>query len=187
MITPTLIQLFDQGLDKLAAEINQYPDDASMWTMIEGINNPGGNLSLHLTGSLQHFLGAVLNDSGYVRNRDAEFTLKNITRRKLLDEVEAARIAVKDTLEQLTKKQLEKEYPIQVYGHPMTTEYFMFQLITHLHYHLGQISYHRRMASVGVEPVAAEEAGENGEGQAEKTGKTAARVERVPRAEKAAR
>ncbi|WEK35375.1 MAG: DinB family protein [Candidatus Pseudobacter hemicellulosilyticus] len=162
MITPTLIQLFDQGLDKLAAEINQYPDDASLWTLQEGISNTGGNLCLHLTGSLQHFLGAVLNDSGYVRNRDAEFSLKNITRKKLLDEVEAARIAVKDTLEQLSKKQLEKEYPIQVYGEPMTTQFFMFQLINHFHYHLGQINYHRRLLGKATAPA---EGAENGEGE----------------------
>lgn len=147
MITPILIQIYEQGLTKLAEEINLYPDDASLWTLQEGINNTGGNLCLHLTGSLQHFLGAVLNESGYVRNRDAEFALKNISRKKLLDEVEAARMAVKDTLEQISKKELEKEFPAKVFDHPMTTEYFLVYIVGHFNYHLGQINYHRRLLS----------------------------------------
>ncbi len=145
MITPILIQTFDQGLTKLAEEINLYPDDASLWVLQEGINNTGGNLCLHLAGGLQHFLGAVLNESGYVRNRDAEFSLKNISRKKLLEEVEATRMAVKDTLEQVSKKELEKEYPLQVLGYPMTTEYWLVHLLGHFNYHLGQINYHRRL------------------------------------------
>lgn len=150
MITPILIQLFEQGLTKLSTEIEQYPDDASLWIPLEGITNPGGNLCLHLNGNLQHFLGAVLNDSGYVRNRDAEFSLKNISKKKLLDEVEATRMSVRDTLEQLSKKTLEQTYPIQLFDEPVTTEYMLVYLLSHLNYHIGQINYHRRLATTKV-------------------------------------
>ncbi len=69
MITPVLITLFERDLNKLTEEISQYPDDSSLWVVKEGIKNSGGNLCLHLTGSLQHFIGNVLGDSGYIRNR----------------------------------------------------------------------------------------------------------------------
>lgn len=157
MITPILIQLFEEGLTKLAEEINQYPDDASLWIPLEGINNPGGNLCLHLNGNLQHFLGAVLNDSGYVRNRDAEFSLKNITKKKLLDEVEATKMSVRDTLEQLSKKTLEMQYPIVALAEPCSTEHFLVYLLSHLNYHIGQVNYHRRLATTKV-AAAAEQA-----------------------------
>ena len=147
MITPILIQLFEEGLTKLAEEINLYPDDASLWISQEGISNPGGNLCLHLNGNLQHFLGAVLNDSGYVRNRDAEFSLKNISRKKLLDEIEATKMSVRDTLEQVSKKTLEKPYPIQVLAEPCSTEHFLVYLLGHLNYHIGQVNYHRRLVA----------------------------------------
>ncbi|NML23087.1 DUF1572 family protein [Pseudoflavitalea sp. G-6-1-2] len=150
MITPILIQLFEQGLTKLSNEIDQYPDDASLWIPLEGITNAGGNLCLHLNGNLQHFLGAVLNDSGYVRNRDAEFSLKNISKKKLLDEVEATKMSVRDTLEQLSKKTLEQTYPIQLFDEPVTTEYMLVYLLSHLNYHIGQINYHRRLAATKV-------------------------------------
>jgi uncharacterized damage-inducible protein DinB len=145
MITPVLIKLFEENLNKLSEEINAYPDDASLWVTKEGINNSGGNLCLHLTGNLQHFLGAVLNDSGYVRNRDAEFKVKNIAKAKLLNEIENAKTAVKDTLEQISKKTLDKDYPLPINGEMINTEYFLVYLLSHLTYHTGQINYHRRL------------------------------------------
>ena len=36
-------------------------------------------------------------------------------------------------------------YPIEVFGHPMTTGYFLTHLTTHFNYHLGQVNYHRRL------------------------------------------
>ena len=147
MITPLLIQLFEKDLDKLSEEIKQYPDDSSLWVIKDGIKNSGGNLCLHLTGNLQHFIGAVLGNSGYIRNREAEFSLKNIARQKLLNEIENTKVAVKDALEQVSKKELEKEYPIRVFDEAVTTEYFLLHLLAHLSYHTGQINYHRRLVA----------------------------------------
>ena len=149
MITPVLIQHFEKDLNKLTEEISLYPDDNSLWITKEGINNSGGNLCLHLFGNLQHFIGAVLGESGYIRNRDAEFTLKNITKQKLLNELENTKTAVKDALEQVSKNELQKEYPIRVFDEPVTTEYFLIYLLTHLNYHTGQINYHRRLLGIG--------------------------------------
>lgn len=145
MITENLIKLFTRDLNKLKEEINLYTDEEKVWEVKEGISNSGGNLCLHLCGNLQHFIGAQLGDSGYVRNRDAEFKLKNIARTKLIDEIDATLSVVNDTLEQVSKKDLDKVYPQQVFGEPMTTEYFLLHLAGHLNYHLGQINYHRRL------------------------------------------
>lgn len=145
MITENLIKLFTRDLNKLKEEINLYTDEEKVWEVKEGISNSGGNLCLHLCGNLQHFIGAQLGDSGYIRNRDAEFKLKNIARTKLIDEIDATLSVVNDTLEQVSKKDLDKVYPQQVFGEPMTTEYFLLHLAGHLNYHLGQINYHRRL------------------------------------------
>lgn len=145
MITPVLITLFEQNLSKLTEEISQYPDDSSLWVVKEGIKNSGGNLCLHLTGSLQHFIGNVIGDSGYIRNRDAEFTLKNISKHKLLNEIENTKVAVKDALEQTSKNELAKNYPLPLNGETVTTEFFLLHMLAHLNYHIGQINYHRRL------------------------------------------
>ena len=145
MITPVLITLFERDLNKLTEEISLYPDDSSLWVVKEGIKNSGGNLCLHLTGSLQHFIGNVLGDSGYIRNRDAEFTLKNISKHKLLNEIENTKVAVKDALEQTSKNELAKNFPLPLNGETVTTEFFLLHMLAHLNYHMGQINYHRRL------------------------------------------
>ena len=147
MVTQHLIPLFEKDLDKLKEEISLYGTEEQLWIVKDGIINSGGNLCLHLVGNLQHFLGAILSESGYVRNRDAEFKLKNIPRHKLLEEIASTKSVVIDTLEQLSRNDLQKDYPIQVFGEAMTTEYFLIFLLGHLNYHIGQINYHRRLSA----------------------------------------
>ena len=74
----TLSQLFLRDLDKLKTEITSFKDEKKIWEISGDIKNSAGNLCLHLCGNLQHFIGAVLGNSGYVRNRDAEFSRKNV-------------------------------------------------------------------------------------------------------------
>jgi uncharacterized damage-inducible protein DinB len=145
MVTEHLIKLLNRDLDRLKEEMNLYQTEEKIWELREGIANSGGNLCLHLCGNLQHFIGATLDNTGYIRNRNAEFAAKNIPREKLLNEVEATRLVVTDILEGLTRDELNREYPLHVFGEPMTTEFFLIHLTTHLGYHLGQINYHRRM------------------------------------------
>lgn len=147
MITTVLIALFERELDTLKQEISAYAQDEQLWKNLDGIQNPGGNLCLHLTGNLQHFIGATLGETGYIRNRDAEFKLRNIPRVKLLEEIENTKKIVTDTLEQVSRKELDSTYPIQVLEEPMTTEFFLVYLLRHLSYHIGQINYHRRLVS----------------------------------------
>jgi hypothetical protein len=54
-------------------------------------------------------------------------------------------VAVKDALEQTSKKELEKNYPLPINGETITTEFFLLSLLAHLSYHTGQINYHRRL------------------------------------------
>jgi uncharacterized damage-inducible protein DinB len=145
MITTVLIDLYEKELDKLAEEISAYESDEQLWKVQEGILNSGGNLCLHMTGSLQHFIGATLGDSGYIRNRDAEFKLKNIPRQKLLEEIANSKRIVTDTLEQVSKKELDSSFPIMVFDEPATTEFMLVFFLKHLSYHVGQVNYHRRL------------------------------------------
>lgn len=147
MLTSVLIELYGRDLEKLKTEIELYSNEADLWKTSGEIANSGGNLTLHLIGNLKHFIGAVLGGSGFVRDRDAEFSTDGVSRDELLVEMDAASSVVKTTLEKLTDEDLAKTYPIEVFGHPMTTEFFLIHLTTHLSYHLGQINYHRRLLS----------------------------------------
>lgn len=143
-----LHQLFLRDLDVLKQEITSYTTEASLWVTSKGINNSGGNLCLHLCGNLQHFIGAILGNNGYVRNREAEFADKDIPKEELLLQIEATKKAITNAFTHLDADQLAATYPIEVFGQPMTTEYFLIHLLAHLTYHRGQINYHRRTLAI---------------------------------------
>ncbi len=136
-----------RDLNKLEQELLQYPTESLIWKVEQGITNPAGNLTLHLCGNLQYYIGAVLGNTGYVRNRDLEFTAKDKSRADLLSELERTRAAVNTTLPALSDAQLQSEYPIDVFGKPMKTLYFLIHLTAHFSYHLGQVNYHRRLVA----------------------------------------
>ena len=140
-----LKQLFTSDLEKLKTEISSYTDEMNLWKISGDIKNSGGNLCLHLCGNLQHFIGAVLGNSGYVRKRDAEFSRKSVSVKELVKEVELTITAVENTLNHLKEERLGEKYPRNVFGYEMTTEYFLIHLAAHMNYHLGQINYHRRL------------------------------------------
>lgn len=141
----SIAKLIERDLKKLTDEISQYPDEASLWVTPPGVKNSGGNLCLHLCGNLQHYFGAVLGKTGYIRNRDTEFSATGISKSELLSELEHTRNAVSQTLENLKPSLLLTAYPEKVFDYPMTCMHFFTHLTAHLGYHLGQINYHRRL------------------------------------------
>ncbi|MCL6296038.1 DinB family protein [Jejuia spongiicola] len=145
MGTETLIKIFKRDLDRLKGEIESYNDEKNLWVLKDGISNCAGNLCLHLVGNLNHFIGAEFGKSGYVRQRDLEFSLKDVPRTELIKQVNDVKLIVENTLKTLTHDDLQKEYSRRVFEDKMTTEFFLTHLTTHLAYHLGQINYHRRL------------------------------------------
>ncbi|MCB2410081.1 DUF1572 family protein [Hymenobacter lucidus] len=145
MLSETLRLLFSRDLSRLTHEIEAYQDEAQLWVVEKTIANSAGNLCLHLVGNLNTYIGAELGGVAYTRNRDLEFSLKNVPRAELLAKVaETARI-VDHALRELPLAAMAQEYPLLVFDAKTSTEYFLVHLATHLAYHLGQINYHRRL------------------------------------------
>lgn len=145
MLKNSLIEIFERDLMQLRKEIESYPDEKRLWNIQEGISNSAGNLCLHLVGNLNHFIGAVLGNSGYERDRDSEFSLKNIPRKELLDSIDKTVVGVKNTLNSLHDNDFDKNYPLEKHGQIVKTDFMILHLLTHFNYHLGQINYHRRL------------------------------------------
>ncbi|RFS19081.1 DUF1572 domain-containing protein [Chitinophaga silvatica] len=145
MTTGVFISLFERDLSKLEEEILAYENQADIWKVIPGISNSAGNLALHLCGNLQHFIGAVLGKTGYVRNRELEFSNKDVPTEEISQLIGNTRRVVLTTIAGLGPEELEKEYPEVVFSTTMATGDFLVYLISHLNYHLGQINYHRRI------------------------------------------
>lgn len=138
-----------RDLDSLSDQLNAYTDEADIWRPIPGIANTAGTLALHLAGNIQHFVGAQLGETGYVRDRDAEFGRRDVPRRELLEQVAAARKAVEKASSRLDAGALDSPYPIELAGTRAATGLFLVHLIAHLAYHLGQLDYHRRFVTAG--------------------------------------
>ncbi len=144
----TLKALFKRDLDKLKNEIQLYQDENNIWIIDKNIANSAGNLCLHVVGNLNFFIGTTLGNTGYIRNRDLEFSLKNISRTELITKVEATNTMIENTLSSLQEQDMKTEYPVLVFEKKTSVEYFLIHLATHLTYHLGQVNYHRRLLDV---------------------------------------
>ncbi|MBB6004689.1 DinB family protein [Arcicella rosea] len=142
-----ILTLFQRDLKVLLKEIEQYPDENLIWQTVKGTSNSGGNLALHLVGNLKTYIGKNLGNIDYLRNRELEFSAKNIPRQEVLQAISETFEAVTITLTQLSQEEFSNTYPENVLGYEMSTEYFLIHLHGHLTYHLGQINYHRRISS----------------------------------------
>ena len=145
MTTASLITLYTKDLNALIKEVQLYSNETLLWTTPEGISNCAGNLCLHLVGNLNHFIGAALGNTGYIRQRDLEFSLKDVPRETLIKQIQNTITMVSTVLENLSESDLQEEYKHRVIEKPMTTGFFLMYLTMHLAYHLGQINYHRRL------------------------------------------
>lgn len=145
MLTGTLKALFSRELAKLKQEIELYNKEENIWLIDKQIPNSAGNLCLHLVGNLNTYIGAQLGNTGYIRNRPLEFSLKNVPKQDLTRMIDETIETVNRALDMVTDEQLNEEYPQTVFEKPVTTQYFLMHLAMHLSYHLGQVNYHRRL------------------------------------------
>ncbi len=144
-MTKEFAQLFDRDIRRLYKEMESYTSEELIWQKTEGIANSGGNLCLHLMGNLSEYIGRILGNNPYQRDRPLEFSATNIHKIELLTMVEKTREIVVKTLKNLDFEKLNEIYPENVLGYEMTVSYFLIHLEGHLNYHLGQINYHRRI------------------------------------------
>lgn len=114
----------------------------------KNISNSAGNLALHIVGNLNTYIGKEIGKTNYVRNRELEFSSKNIPKKEVIKSIMETKDTVTKAIRTLTNDDLKREYPHLVLSKMTTTEYLLIHLATHLTYHLGQINYHRRLISV---------------------------------------
>ncbi|HYH13875.1 MAG TPA: DUF1572 family protein, partial [Flavisolibacter sp.] len=148
MLLPVLQSLFQRDLNRLKQEIALYTNEQHIWRIDKDIKNSAGNLTLHLIGNLNTYIGAVLGKTGYVRHRELEFSLKDIPSSELLAKIDATILMIQNVLDAIPEDSLQVEYPVLVFEQKTSTQYLLVHLATHLTYHLGQVNYHRRLLDV---------------------------------------
>lgn len=139
---------FVQHLQSLTKEVRAYEREEDLWILKPGISNSAGTLTLHLVGNLNHFIGAQLGQTGYVRQREKEFSDRNVPRTELLAMLEKTQSMLEKTFDAMGAGTLEKVFPLSNFGENKTVHEVLLILLAHFNYHLGQVNYHRRLCVI---------------------------------------
>jgi uncharacterized damage-inducible protein DinB len=135
--------------DALIAEVEELRDavrslvaplsEKDLWAKPVVPGNSIGHLVLHVTGNLNHFIGAQLGKTGYVRDREREFTeTQPPDKAALLASLDAAVAKFRRVVEGLTPDQLAAPHPDARLGSVVRA---LMRSMTHLALHRGQMSY----------------------------------------------
>lgn len=152
---PALAAVISRELRTIERELNAYQTEDQVWALPPGIPNSGGTLALHAAGNLRHFIGTVLGGGSFVRNREAEFSLRDVPRAELIDGLRQADTVVRETLTSIDPARFAEPYPMPVANRRVNTGEFLAHLATHLAYHVGQLDFHRRTVTGDASGVGA--------------------------------
>src|SRR5262245_44281930 len=129
---------------ELAAPLSE----AQFWTKPIDPGNSIGHLILHLTGNLNHFVGGQLGKTGYVRDRDREFTETSPPKKEqALAGLDAAVATFRCVVEGLSAEQFAAPHPETRFGTVLKT---LVHLVSHFAIHRGQMSYIVRLLKPAV-------------------------------------
>jgi uncharacterized damage-inducible protein DinB len=143
LTTAALIGELEQERDAVR-KLAEGLTDAELWAKPVEPGNSVGHLILHLTGNLNHFVGAQLGRTGYVRDREREFTEQNPpTRAELLAGLDSAVATFRRVVGGLSAEQLAAAHPEARFGTVLAT---LVHLLAHFALHRGQMSYIARLA-----------------------------------------
>jgi uncharacterized damage-inducible protein DinB len=146
-----IARLLVRELEGFKREIALFPDEESVWRVVPGVTNSAGNLALHVCGNLQHFVGACLGESGYKRDRQAEFGIRSGTRQDLAGSLASTIEVVRASLEPMPDSRLNGRMPGAPNDMPVRAGMFLLHLVAHTAFHLGQAGYVRRcLAGTGA-------------------------------------
>jgi uncharacterized damage-inducible protein DinB len=128
-------------------ELELFETDEQTWNCPTGISNPAGTLAIHICGNLNHYIGAVLGGTSYVRDRNNEFANRSNSRTQIYEILDETSAMLASVIPEIDPGRLNQRYPEQVGGFDLNTQQFLLHLCTHLSFHLGQLGYLRRLLS----------------------------------------
>ncbi len=131
-----------EALDKLHQEVRTLTEplnDKEFWTKPLDPGNSVGHLVLHLAGNLNHFVGAQLGGTGYVRDREREFTETNVpSKKEAFAKLDEAIALFRKVVNGLSTEQLAAPHPEARFGKVFTA---LLHLVAHFALHRGQMTY----------------------------------------------
>jgi uncharacterized damage-inducible protein DinB len=140
----TVASEFASYFQNLGAKMHKWVDPLSVeqfWRNPYVYGNSVGHLVLHLTGNLNYYIGAQIAGSGYVRDRDREFTEQDRpAKEEVVRNFDRAIQLVAETIRRQSPENWSAPYSAQ-----RSKEKNHFAIVlscaAHADHHIGQIIY----------------------------------------------
>ena len=134
-----------------ATDLHKWVDPLSegqFWRNPFSHGNSVGHLVLHLTGNLSYYVGARIADSGYLRNRDLEFTeSRQPPKAEVLRSFDETIALVLTTLAQQSDADWTLPYSAERQPDATNRLAAFLRCAVHLDHHVGQIIFLSREVS----------------------------------------
>ncbi|HZS08209.1 MAG TPA: DinB family protein [Blastocatellia bacterium] len=123
----------------LAAQLSEE----QFWIRPYDYGNSFGHLTLHLIGNLNYYIGTQIAGTGYVRDREREFTETNFpSKEDVLRQLDEAVELVIATLREQTADTWANEYEAVGVSDFIKDRFGIFlRCAAHFHHHIGQMIY----------------------------------------------
>lgn len=136
-----------RDLAGVRTQLAAYESDGQVWEKPDALPNSAGTLAIHIAGNLLHFIGAGLGNTGYVRDRDAEFADRDLPRGEINRRLEETLRVVSEVMAGVNDEQAGQAFAFEIAGVRPRTDVALAHIAAHLAYHLGQIDIHRRLVT----------------------------------------
>lgn len=139
VVASTLASYYEEVRDKIHELVAPLSTD-QLWRKPYPYGNSIGHLLLHLTGNLNHYIGAQIAGTSYVRNRELEFTdASKRPKEQLLADLDRAIAMVVATIRKQSAEDWLAPYSADT---PSKDRFSVFQrMAAHAYHHTGQIIY----------------------------------------------
>lgn len=154
-LSSTISSDFASYYQYIAAHVHKWVDpltEEQFWQNPFGYGNSAGHLILHLTGNLNYYIGARVDETGYIRNRDREFTeTEKLDKAKVLQAFDQTIAMVVATIRKQRPEDWMAAYSAE--REPEAEERFMIFLrcAGHAYHHVGQLIYLSKELKRGAE------------------------------------
>jgi uncharacterized damage-inducible protein DinB len=141
VVASTLASYYEEMRDRIH-ELVEPLSTQQLWRKPYAYGNSIGHLLLHLTGNLNHYVGARIAGTGYVRNRPLEFSDPSLRpKEQVLADFDRAIAMVVATIHKQSPQDWVEPYADPT--EPGSTDRFaaFFRMAAHINHHIGQIIY----------------------------------------------
>lgn len=136
---------FADYYEYVAKQVHKWADPLSQeqfWRNPYGYGNSVGHLVLHLTGNLSYYIGTRIAETGYIRNRDLEFTeTRKLPKDEVLKKFDDTVAMVANTIRKQRPEDWVKAYSAERESEAKERFMILLRCAGHAYHHVGQIVY----------------------------------------------